>query len=69
MSRSFLTRRQQRAVELGADKLHELLEWVLRNRPRALRNARLRYHRYCVSQLRKLDRSERAAYPHREQAA
>jgi hypothetical protein len=47
---------EQRAVELGADELVNLLEWEFRERPIALRNARERYRKFCAGLYRQLQR-------------
>jgi hypothetical protein len=65
-TRRFPTDRQLRALELGADELHNRLEWSLRDRPRALRNARLRYRQFCISLVRTLENNSR---PRLERAA
>jgi len=51
--------REFRAVELGADELMSRLEWVLRDRPRALRNVRNQYRRFCCQLYVRLQRAER----------
>ena len=53
----FSSPRQLRAVELGADELIARLEWELRNHPRALRNLRRAYRRFCWDLLAKLERA------------
>ena len=58
-TKRFPTPRQQRAIELGADELHSRIEWALRNRPHALRNARRRYQDFCTSLLCHLDQTYR----------
>jgi hypothetical protein len=68
-AKRFPTPRQQRALDIGADELHSRIEWVLRNRPQALRNARRRYQEFCSSLLRNLSRSQRQTYTHGERAA
>jgi hypothetical protein len=59
MIRRFPSRRQIRAVELGADELMAQLEWVLRDRPRALRNAQRRYQSFYIATLASLEKSRR----------
>jgi hypothetical protein len=54
--RKFPTKRQSRAVELGANELHTLLEWKLRNCPRALLAARRRYQKFCFDTLSRIER-------------
>lgn len=53
----FPTVRQVRAIDLGADELHARLEWQLRNRPKALRNARRRYASFCYRALTEIERA------------
>jgi hypothetical protein len=50
------------ALKRGADELQTRLEWFLRERPRALANARRRYLDFC---LRLYGGIERAAKVHR----
>lgn len=50
-------RREERAVELGPAELMVLLEWALRNRPRAVRNVRRSYREFCVALYRRLERA------------
>jgi hypothetical protein len=57
MPRRFPTRRQRRAVSIGADELIALAEWVFRLRPRKLRNLRARHRAYCVTVLREIERA------------
>lgn len=59
-ARRFPSPRQMRAVELGADELMALLEWELRERPRALRLARGRYTVFCRRLLAQLERRRAA---------
>lgn len=56
-----MTPHGQRALELGADELHGRLEWLLRDRPRALRGARQRYKDFCNSTLRRIERTGRGS--------
>ena len=60
-SRRFPMPGQLRALELGADELHARLEWVLRNRPRALLAARKRYQGYCCVTYARLNRAQRSS--------
>lgn len=46
------------ALKRGSDELQSRLEWILRERPRALANARRRYVDFC---LRLYGRIERVA--------
>ena len=59
----FPSARQTRAVGLGVNELHARLEFVLRDRPIALRNARTRYFRTCYSLWSYLLRGAREACP------
>jgi hypothetical protein len=47
-----MSRREMAALEAalkrGVDELQTRLEYLLRNRPRALDNARRRYRRFCL---------------------
>ncbi len=54
--RRFPSRRERRALELGADELIGLLEWRLRARPRGLRGARRLYRQVCLELLERLER-------------
>jgi hypothetical protein len=54
MTRRFPSRRQIRADELMAQ-----LEWDLRDRPCALRNARRRYQSFYIATLASLEKSRR----------
>jgi hypothetical protein len=51
--------RKDRAVELGPEELMALLEWELRNRPRALRNRRIEYKTFCRRLHQRLTRARR----------
>jgi len=42
-------------MELGADELTALAEWVFRNQPRTLKNLRQHHRDYCVSLLSKIE--------------
>lgn len=55
----FPSRREIRAVELGPERLMVHAEWVLRDRPRALRNLRQTYRRFCTFLLAKISRTGR----------
>lgn len=55
----FFTRKSQRALSLGPVRLMEDCEWSLRNRPRALRNARQAYRRCCLTLYSALERHYR----------
>jgi len=57
--RRFPSRREVRAVELGADEVQNLLEWLLRDRSRALAQARLRYRQFCTETLARIERYQR----------
>jgi hypothetical protein len=59
--RKFPSAQRQRAEELGPVELIALLEWQLRNRPRALRNCRGRYASFCFWLYRYLARAQRGA--------
>jgi len=61
------SKRETRAVELGSDELQQRVEWELRHRPRALRNARRRYAAFCSLLLRRLENA--APDPARRRAA
>ena len=45
------------ALKRGADELQNRLEWVLRNRPRALKMARRRYREFCLRVYRAIGRA------------
>jgi hypothetical protein len=49
--------RREAALKRGADELQCRLEWVLRNRPRALANARQEYVGFCFRLHRKIERA------------
>ena len=51
--------RKDRAVELGPVELIALVEWELRDRPRALGNARREYIAFCHRLYRRLTRARR----------
>lgn len=48
---------QERALNLGADELMSQAEWALRSRPRALRNVREAYTRFCGFLLGKIEQA------------
>ncbi len=52
----FPSRREIRAVELGADELIARAEWHFRARPQVLRNLRSAYRRFCSFILDKIER-------------
>jgi hypothetical protein len=56
LRRRFPRCRQIRALELGADKLSELLEWQLRNNPRTLKMLRRLHMVHCPALLEALER-------------
>jgi hypothetical protein len=47
------------ALKRGADELQTRLEWVLRDRPRALDNARRRYRDFCLRAYRAIERGSK----------
>lgn len=51
------SRRERRAVQLGADELISLCEWSFRSRPRTLRNLRRAYRDFCSFLLEKIERA------------
>lgn len=53
--RRFPSRRQTRAVEIGADELVARAEWIFRARPRVLRNLRHLYLQFCVLLFKKIE--------------
>jgi hypothetical protein len=55
--RRFPSRRESRALEIGCDELMNRVGYVLRRRPRALRNIRQAYTRFCSFILRKIERA------------
>jgi hypothetical protein len=57
--RGWPSRRELRAVEIGADEIHARLEWALGTRPRALRAARRRYRIFCTDALSRLENNTR----------
>jgi len=50
---------REAALERGADELMNLVEWTLRDRPRALANAKAIYVRCCLDLYRRIARSGR----------
>lgn len=52
--RKFPSASERKAVAIGVDELHGRLEWLLRDRPRALRGARERYRQFCADLYRQL---------------
>jgi hypothetical protein len=63
-TRSRLSRREVRveefkeaALKRGCDELQSRLEWLLRERPRALANARQRYADICISIYVRIERA------------
>jgi len=51
--------RLEAALKSGIDELHSILEWTLRNRPRALAPWRGEFGRYCTPLYRAIDRAAR----------
>lgn len=51
--------RLEAALKRGADELQARLEWLLRNRPRALKNARRRYVAICLALYTDIERAAR----------
>jgi hypothetical protein len=49
--------RREAALKRGIDELQNRLEWVLRERPHALANARREYVAYCLRLYRKIERA------------
>jgi hypothetical protein len=47
------------ALKRGVDELQAQLEWVLRDRPRALTQARQRYRDFCLRLYRAIVRSRK----------
>jgi hypothetical protein len=60
MPNRFPSQLEEKAVERGADELVALAEFHFRDRPRALRNIRNAYKRFCAWLYRKLERSYRS---------
>ncbi len=50
---------REAALKRGADELHSQLEWVLRERPRALANARREYVAFCLRLYHRIERAAR----------
>jgi hypothetical protein len=57
MTKRFPTKLEQRAVELGADNLIAMAEWLFRFQPRKLKILRDGHRAYCSSVLRKIERA------------
>lgn len=57
------------AIRYGADTLMDSASWALRARPRALRNVRRKYTRFCVELLRAIGRASREPRNANERAA
>jgi len=55
MPGGFPSRRQLRALELGADELIGRAEWEFRARPRTLKNLRANYMKFCMYLLRAIE--------------
>lgn len=53
--------RSEAALKRGVDELQNRLEWVLRNRPRALVNARAEYRAFCLRLYNKIQRATRGS--------
>jgi len=51
--------KREAALKRGADELQNRLEWVLRNRPRALENLRREYVAFCLRLYLKIERAMR----------
>jgi len=49
--------RIEAALKRGVDELESRLEWVLRERPRALANARRRYQDFCLLLYGRIERA------------
>jgi hypothetical protein len=49
--------RREAALKRGVDELQARLEWFLRERPRALANARFAYAEFCVRLYRQIERA------------
>jgi hypothetical protein len=56
MPRRLPSRRQIRALQLGADELIARFEWEFRARPTKLKNLRERYRGFCARLLREFER-------------
>jgi hypothetical protein len=54
--RRFPSRREIRALNIGADELMNIASWVFRKDPSALKNLRREYRSFCSSLLRKIER-------------
>ncbi len=51
--------REAAALKRGVDELQLRLEWALRERPRALANARREYIAFCLRLYRRIERAAR----------
>jgi hypothetical protein len=49
--------RNERATEFGPVELVTLLEWELKHRPRALRNVRTKYKKFCLELFQRLEKA------------
>jgi hypothetical protein len=52
-----LVSKTDRALKRGSDELQTRLEWFLRERPRALANARRRYVDFCLRLYGEIERA------------
>ena len=59
--RRFPSKRQIRALKIGADELQQRLEWELRGRTVSLRHARQRYAAFSMDLLARMERAYRQA--------
>jgi hypothetical protein len=50
---------RQAACKRGIDELENILEWLLRDRPRALAIAKHEYEGFCLKLYRKIQRAQR----------
>ena len=53
------TRKSEAVLKRGVDELQNRLEWVLRNRPRALENSRREYAAFSLRPYLKIERAMR----------
>lgn len=53
--------KDEAALKRGVDDLQNRLEWVLRNRPRALINAQAEYRAFCLRVYNKIQRVTRGS--------
>lgn len=51
---------REAATKRGCDELQSRLEWMLRERPRALANARRRYLDFCLWLYGRIERAAKA---------